>query len=1001
MKIYRLTLLIVLFLFSLVNLRSQDFIDTRGTDFWLTFLPNFHNLEDFPIDNFTDSLYIFIVGYEKCSGTIEYKDYIGQSFSQNFQIDDPTIIYKFALPYLRYELRGYNRSGNVQFGDNRQCETIAKNSFHITSTSDITVYAHEQAVTTSESMTCLPTDALGMDYFVITYNSDGQVFGQFDEGSSTPSQFAIVATENQTNVTIIPSSPTRANGMTVQNITLNKGDVYLVQSLITRSNLNNDLTGTRVTSDKPIALEVGHQRATLPYDGSGASRDCLLEQIPPITAWGRNAIVTPFAQNNTITTFFDNDLFRIIASSDDTEIFVDGISAGIFKAGEIIELPLDEPHYIEANAPILACQYKKTAKSASSNNTTERSDPLMMIMPPIEQYGNFYRFTNMQSWELSPGTNNKFEVYTEHYINVACHDSIAGMVEIDGNKINPSSFQKIPGTQFSYAILQVQEGTHEMRAPTGFGINVYGYGYANSYGYYGGMNLIKYDYLPPKIGEIKTCYEINGYITDSTEVDTKIVACDLPIEKMENVDVTITDLNFPALVQYFNAKLINKYLDGKFTIKATDSTGLFSTKNYEIPGFTIGIDSLKEAQSVVLIHDTIAANAQFCWDFNLVNYGKFTHTLEEIYLEFADSTEMLNSIIPMTIDPGKTKTLQICKTFADTGYYEFILHIQDSCGERQLVRFEIFALLDKLAPRLETAHDTCNTKFYFNILEPLKSDAGIESIELLEEENGTIEIIQYATRLSSLQFIVYDSRKDAYFKFSVKDSSGNETIYEKEIPGFTLDFAGNSLDSMTHTINYGEKMIGARATDTLELTNYGKFEIVLENPFLLHNLLFSIPQSQFPMTIKPNETKPVVIVYKPISVKKQRDRDTLVITMNCLDQVFPIEGKALQFNITSGSKCDVPLRFTADSIPTSMEASLKSEVTEGIVNLVLDTPESAQIQCDLYDQSGRLSRNVFNGEILPGKTEKAVNLNDLTNGVYYIMIRTSVGSATLKVVKIK
>jgi hypothetical protein len=67
---------------------SQDLIDTRGNDFWLAFLPNFHNYENDPISNYTDSLYIFIVATDTCSGLIEYKDINGKSYSKNFIITD-------------------------------------------------------------------------------------------------------------------------------------------------------------------------------------------------------------------------------------------------------------------------------------------------------------------------------------------------------------------------------------------------------------------------------------------------------------------------------------------------------------------------------------------------------------------------------------------------------------------------------------------------------------------------------------------------------------------------------------------------------------------------------------------------------------------------------------------------------------------------------------------------------------------------------------------------
>jgi len=49
-----------------------------------------------------------------------------------------------------------------------------------------------------------------------------------------------------------------------------------------------------------------------------------MEQLPPLNAWGRNSIVTPFAQSETIENQSDNDLFRVLAYSDNTQLFIDG-----------------------------------------------------------------------------------------------------------------------------------------------------------------------------------------------------------------------------------------------------------------------------------------------------------------------------------------------------------------------------------------------------------------------------------------------------------------------------------------------------------------------------------------------------------------------------------------------------------------------------------------------------------------------------------------------------
>src|SRR5690606_18743645 len=105
-----------------------------------------------------------------------------------------------------------------------------------------------------------------------------------------------VATEDGTEVTIHPSQPTWDGGSATQRVTLDAGESYLVQAYLSDTRLTTDLTGTRIVASAPVAVIAGHQRATVPVElaGSLRSRDCLLEQLPPVETWGYSAIAVPY-----------------------------------------------------------------------------------------------------------------------------------------------------------------------------------------------------------------------------------------------------------------------------------------------------------------------------------------------------------------------------------------------------------------------------------------------------------------------------------------------------------------------------------------------------------------------------------------------------------------------------------------------------------------------------------------------------------------------------------
>ena len=64
----------------------------------------------------------------------------------------------------------------------------------------------------------------------------------------------------------------------VETLVLNRMQTLYISSL-------DDLTGSRVVSNKPIAFISGHECGTLPNNVLFC--DQLVEQIPPTSTWGR------------------------------------------------------------------------------------------------------------------------------------------------------------------------------------------------------------------------------------------------------------------------------------------------------------------------------------------------------------------------------------------------------------------------------------------------------------------------------------------------------------------------------------------------------------------------------------------------------------------------------------------------------------------------------------------------------------------------------------------
>lgn len=232
------------------RLLAQDVLDSKGTEFWLAFMPNDHSG-----NNRDPSLIIYITAEEPTAGTVFATRRTGEVDPYPFTVSVANEVVRINLPYGAYELIGATVN-TVNTGD---CEQVMPCGVRISSDLPVSVYAASREVTTTDAWLALPTDVLGTDYRVMSYPSDATL--RTDNTALTrayPSQFVVIGTQDSTDVTIDLSvdATQPANGPT-RTVRLNRGQVYLVQAYVTRQRRNDDLTGSRVRSTRPVAVIAG------------------------------------------------------------------------------------------------------------------------------------------------------------------------------------------------------------------------------------------------------------------------------------------------------------------------------------------------------------------------------------------------------------------------------------------------------------------------------------------------------------------------------------------------------------------------------------------------------------------------------------------------------------------------------------------------------------------------------------------------------------------------
>ncbi|MDW8334664.1 MAG: PKD domain-containing protein, partial [Bacteroidia bacterium] len=291
------------------------------------------------------------------------------------------------------------------------------------------------------------------------------------------SEVAVVAVDDNTVVEITPPAGAVIVGYSGPFPiirTLDRGQVYQIQS-------NNDLTGTRVrltgTDCRRFAVFSGNKCTQV---GNQPRCDMLYEQMFPLNTLGKTYCTIPFATR-------DADIFRFLAVEDNTNLVINGGAPIVLNAGQYYTTgAVSQPLYVEADKPIMAAQYSRSACTDAANaaacavsSDQVYADPFYIMLSAVEQM--IIRECNVSSLNLPNISNN--------FINVLVRTPHVNLVTIDGTNVG-ALFQTVPANPaFSYLQYETTQGNHVIRCDSGLVAYVYGFGERESYGYAGDVVL--------------------------------------------------------------------------------------------------------------------------------------------------------------------------------------------------------------------------------------------------------------------------------------------------------------------------------------------------------------------------------------------------------------------------------------------------------------------------------------------------------------------------------
>lgn len=351
---------------------------------------------------------------------------------------------------------------------------------HITSNDDVLTYIISEQQYTTDGFLAYPTVGLGKDYYVISYN------GLYSGSWNYPSQAAIVASQDNTAITV-----TRPGG-SPENVTINKGQVYSILHPT-----GGDLTGTRVQSDKPVAVMGSVDCANVPT-GTGTC-DHLVEQMLATPDWDVEYVVPPLAA--------DGQMTRVIAAEDNTQVFKNGtlvatLNAGQYWTGSAIANPTQVEHYTTNGKKIQVAQY--STGNQINGATGPGFDPSFGMVPSRAMWLKKHIF------KAQPNFSNNLLI-------VSPTTDTANLTINGAAPSSPPTWSAIAGTDLSWTQITLTAGqvyTVENTAP--IGLTVFGGKVDESYLLPGNMSLGDLD--GDGIRNIQDCDADGDGIYNSVEI---------------------------------------------------------------------------------------------------------------------------------------------------------------------------------------------------------------------------------------------------------------------------------------------------------------------------------------------------------------------------------------------------------------------------------------------------------------------------------------------------
>ncbi|HEY6172114.1 MAG TPA: hypothetical protein VIX80_07650 [Candidatus Kapabacteria bacterium] len=548
---------------------------------------------------------------------------------------------------------------------------------------DITAYLLSRNPATSDGMYIIPTIGWGTEYVVAAYGSLFEGFGNFTY--DYPSEFCLVANQDNTVIQITPTTDIRTEGEPTTVLhkkgvmfteVLNRGQVVQYQAVLAEDLDHFDFTGTYIKSNKPIGVVGASQCPNVPGDYTYCDHIC--DMIPPIRTWAQNYATVPFANRR------GGDTFLIIASKDGQTIYRNGaVFCVLSKKYEPFFRPdVSDASSFTSDAPFLVAQYinSTTWQDDQGNDNAGIGDPAMVVVNSIEQFTPEVVF---QTPTISTGTG------FSNYANVIVHDNAITNTTFDGQPIaqyKATNRMKIPFSAYTaFRVRSLNQGTHYVKSDSGVGVYVYGYGSYDSYAWSGALGIRTFndpDTIPPLVSITGDCYCAEVGTSDNHLIPQATRLSDMVVDSNINMYYTPDPSFNPGVADdssFYSMCVIDPSKEAKLVVTMLDFSGNRTTVT------SVYKPMFADIQPQLVNYGTGTTGQPISQYVTITNTGQIPYTIEDLKLFFGNKGFKIDSAITTDIPVGGSRQVKISfepktlTTVTDT------LILDDGCSIQKVV----------------------------------------------------------------------------------------------------------------------------------------------------------------------------------------------------------------------------------------------------------------------------------------------------------------------------